>query len=263
MCHSISLSPIIVAPFTPITSDCQKSPWHGRIYSTAHRFLQSFFEKVCHVVFHIFYILKTLCDNPIALTDVFRNLHGHVLPYLQLRSGIPNHYDELSQVLLSGINVTDSIQIATNVDYFVNSKSKNDAKLHIAGRTALFTAHLGLCCLWLAQIGLINLEKLAGALGKASLFNVLPPAKLNFLVERAFGFSYACFAAEALDECLRAETVVHQNYAQLKLAKNSVDFILNLMLLTGRVNPVCSFVMGCVSIASGISCIVYKQRRKT
>lgn len=217
----------------------QKSHWLGHDYASAENLLGFCFDEVKHVASTAFIVLTAVLNDPIPVNEIFKKLQQHIIPYIELRNGIPDHYHKLKKVMLSYINILDSLQLATDVDYFVNSKFKKDSVLQIAGRVALFAARIGLCSLWLVQKKIVS-----------------------FVVDRAFNTASTFFAVDALRKAFNAKTNIHQHYALHEFAKNTADVALGILLLAGKTSVAGLCVMSCVCIAFQVSSVVYKEVHK-
>ena len=222
---------------TPTACD-QNVHWLGHDYSKAENLLDFCFDEVKRVASAAFFTLSTLFSDPIPVNEIFRKLQQHILPYIELRKGIPDYYLKLKNVMRSYNRILDSLQLTTDLDYFVNSKFKKDNLLQIAGRVTLFAARIGLCSLWLVQKKIVS-----------------------FVADRAFNIASSLFAADALRNVLNARTDVHQQYAIRELVKNTADVAMSMLLLAGMgVTGLC--VMSCVCVATQISSTVYKEEHK-
>jgi len=190
-----------------------------------------------------------VCNDPIAMINIFKRLKEQVLPYIEMSKGIPEFYLKLKTMMFSSINIIESLQLAADIDYLVNSKFKKDCGAYIAGRVALCAAHAGVCCQWLVEAGLM--QKIAESI-----------VKIRLLTTAAFGISYACFAIDAAMKLSGARTIVSKGYAQHELAKNVSELALSTMMIFGNLNMIFLCAMSCVCIAFNISCAVYKQGHK-
>jgi hypothetical protein len=246
MDDSVSLSTIQTPLIIDYEEVCRESRWLGHVYSIGQDLLLHIFDKIRCVVSTVFHVLTAVCNDPVAMIDVLKKLKEHVLPYIELKKGIPDDYHKLKTMMLSSTDIIESLQLAADIDYFVNVKFRKHHGPYFAGRVTLFAAHAGVCYLWLLKADFI--KKLASSISKIRLLTI-----------SAFCMTYACFAVDSIRKLIHAETIVHKNYAQLELAKNVSNLVLNIMIMIGTVNiaPLC--VMGCLCIAFGISCVIYQQ----
>lgn len=238
-------------------NDRQKSCFHGRAYLVAHRSLDTLIDKVKLACFRVFFAFTAICEDPLAMFLVLRRLQGEILPYLEMRKGIPKYYHKLNNVLASSIIIFDSIQLAADLNYFANSKFKKDSHFYIAGKVALIGFHLEACSRWLTQMGLLNMERIAGTMGKVRLVKLMSSFSTGLLC-----VSFVCNAVDAVAKLLLTGSAVQHNFSRIELASNIADLTLNVLAVSGGVSLGALCIVSCASIALRIFSETYKKDHK-
>lgn len=169
-------------------------------------------------------------------------------------------------------------------------EKEKDNDIMIAGKLAGLAANTGGALLWFNEMGMISLTKAAETIGEVRLFSAIPslissiPAlndfpKLHaianavgefrafsfvkhtsclFVTLRALDFMYACFAVDAAQRLMNADSRIKAIAAGLDLSSYLSELTLSAIMLAGVTNVVSLGVVGTTCIAFAVSSFLYK-----
>lgn len=263
--------------------------WRGRSVS----FLTGAKAKICSIPRAIVKSLSYVAEDICQVASIGRKLNAHVLDLWEGAGKIPGYFSKFRPPLRTAVGALDAIQIAGDLDYFVNRHGREDPVSVRAGRAAILVADVGSMAMWFEQFGFYNLGKIASKVGEARIFSFVPKltasipviknyasiqrvaasigqlrvfslvAKLTLHVVAvsALMVGYAFLGAEAIYRLLvKAKDRCDKIVAGLDASHYVTELALGTMVLCG---VTCVATLGATAIAAivlGVSSYLYKRK---
>lgn len=126
---------------------------------------------------HVFTAASVITADSNALASVYRKFDCFIFKAIEVLKGTPGYFAAYAKSIHQGIGVIDTLQVATDVDYFYHKKYKEDSELGFASHVALAATNAGGAILWLNDLAFINLSRAANAIGQTRVFGAVSQLK--------------------------------------------------------------------------------------
>jgi hypothetical protein len=277
--------------------------WCGHSVCTVKEELSQIGNGILKAAHKIFTGMDRVAGDTNASAAVFRKLDQHVFRFLEHLGGIEGGLTRFSTFIRHNVALIDFVQLIGDVNYFVRGKFKEkrnekgqlekprDSAEVIAGHAAFAVANTGGSLLWLQQLNILSLSKMASKIGEVRVFSCVPKVIASIPVIknlsglqkvanavgefRAFGFvkhlscltitlraldlGYALYAVDAVKRLLNK----HNNQTQtisagIDLSSYLAELMLSALVLAGVTNVVGLGVMGLTCITLTVASFLYR-----
>lgn len=284
--HSLDGSATVYNKGFPFSAKETLQDWSGRTVAAAKYGAESATTAAQQTLNSLSRVV--LDANLVA--SVFRKLEKHVLKLVEHVSKSPGGFDKLSELLRRNVAIIDCVQVAGDIDYFVNGRFHQDTKAIVAARVSMMVANVGGALLWLESMAFFSLSKAAAAVGEVKVFGFVPKvissvpglrdlttlqnlakgfgevrvfsvvAKISplFITLRALDFMYAFFAFDAAQRLANADNIHKRTSAGLDLSSYLAELAISAMVFAGVTNIVGLGVVGGVCITLTLSSFIYR-----
>lgn len=270
----------------------QNQSWHGHLYSVLLDNLTSLSGIVKTVAFHILNPFKLVFSSIGPTTSLLKKAQRHIIPAIEKLKNLPNHFEQLTNILDSSVNLINTVQIAAGIDYIANAKFKKDNKPTALGKILLFASHISQGLLWAGRHGHLhlqsiataiadvrvfsfvqtivqnipalrnftNLQSLALSMGNIRIFSIVSSIKLPILAGTMLAAAHILFAADASSKFLLTQDPIRQTYLGIEIAKNAIEFTLAMIMMGSFLStPYIGAISG-ICIVLELTSLIYKER---
>ena len=127
------------------------------------------------------------------------------------------------------------------------------------GRVAFIIVNIGSAVLGLADFGLLNLGKMAAAMGKIPILKLVVKLSLETTVRNVLTLGYALCAIDAIQRLFVEDAFTEKIQACLDLLSCIGELALKAFVIFGFANPIVLIVLGFGAAAMGLASFLYRE----
>lgn len=264
----------------------------GRVLTVVKDGLYSCSIKIKDASLRLVRIFAKFIDDTQALSGLFKKVATRFLPLVEYARGLPDHYRKFKDVLNNTRDCIDLWSLASDIDYWVNNRFKDDPTLQRCGRGMILTTNVLAITCWLGEIGALQLGKAAEAIGNVRLFSFIPKVvssvpvlrnmpklisaanaignlrvfslvtkiSLGYAAHRALAIAYAFFAANAYQRLQNPGlSDIQKTDARWELAHSASEVALDAMVVVGVTSTVALGLVGTACMALLIKKFIFRM----
>lgn len=165
----------------------------GRIVEELKNAPRAVADAAMSVVVSTLEILNGIKNDANALAAFFRGVGYGIMGLQEFNIRVLPKLDSRSAVT---VNLIDALQIFADIDYFFNSRWKDDSALTIAGRVVLSIADVVGAAMWMEELG-VGLSRAVAAIGQVRYFSFVPLIPLGTITTGFVGVGFLFLGANA------------------------------------------------------------------
>lgn len=200
-------------------------------------------EKVSQLSYAVLFPLNLLLDSIESTLSIIKKINRNILPLTELKN-LP-----LVKVLDSSISIMNGLQIASHLDYLINTKYLKDNIQAIAGNITLLLSQATESMVWMIKIA-----------GSTYLFALIARFKVDLLVPGSLALSHFLFSTDALYRLIHAKNGAESALRKIELAKHTAECTLAITMIGSTLSTLPIAVLASVCIGLEFLRLIHKEK---